>query len=321
MMADEGDILEQAIAWHLRLADASSSDWRAFVDWLETAPGHAETYGRLALDDSFLACSVEPPTALNVANDAVRQRRRWLRRSLGAATLVAALFAGLLSFFRIPALTGNRDLIATMPGETRVVRLADGTEIDVNGGTRLMLDRSNPRFARLDAGEAIFRVKHDLSAPFALRSGAIELRDMGTTFDVSREGSRLSVEVSEGAVMFQPDREAVVLRPGAQLMLREDEDKVVIGKVDTDAVGSWQRGWLMLRETPVSEVATAIERATGAHILVAPQLAELPFTGSIRLSGGAGAAVPRFAKLLDVRFTLNNGTWSLAPQQHEAHSD
>ncbi|HVI05312.1 MAG TPA: Fe2+-dicitrate sensor membrane component, partial [Sphingomicrobium sp.] len=130
-----------------------------------------------------------------------------------------------------------------------------------------------------------------------------------------------SVEVREGAVMFQPDREAVVLRPGAQLMLREDEDKVVIGKVETDAVGSWQRGWLMLRDTPVSEVATAIERATGAHILVAPQLAELPFTGSIRLSGGAGAAVPRFAKLLDVRFTLNNGTWSLAPQQHEAHSD
>lgn len=321
MMADEGDVLEQAIAWHLRLSDASPDEWHLFVSWLEADPEHAEIYDGLSLDDASLARSLEPlkvPAAHPAANDRSPAARSWMWRSVGGAVFAGAILGGVFAFLRPPALLSDRYVVATVPGETRDVKLADGSQIDLNGGTRLLLDHANPRFVKLDVGEAIFRVKHDASAPFAVRSGNIELRDIGTTFNVTREGPRLSVEVSEGAVMFQPEREAVVLRSGAQLTLREDQDKVVIGRVEPGAVGSWQKGWLVLHDTPVTNVAAALERATGARITIAPELADLPFTGSIRLSGGAGAAVPRFAKLLDVRFTYLNSTWSLAPRQHEA---
>lgn len=322
MIAERADILEQAILWHLRLPDANSDDWRAFVEWLEASPEHAETYDRLALDDRSLVAPFEPAQRSQSSRIAlVREPRRrpWLWQSAAAVLVAGVLFGGLLALVRPGLRQSHPYLVATALGETRSIQLAGGTIIEMNGGTRLMLDRENPRFAALEAGEAIFRVGHDPKFPFSVRSGDIELRDMGTVFNVTRQGKRLTVEVSDGAVMFQPQREAVVLRPGSQLTVQGDKDRVVIGRVDKTSVGSWQRGWIVLHDTPVTDAAGAIERATGARIVVAQELANMPFTGSIRLSGGAAGAVPRFAQLLGARSDFESGTWSLTPRQHEVH--
>lgn len=322
MIVEEADIFEQAIWWHLRLPDANADEWRSFIEWLEASPAHAGIYERLAHEDRSIAPPLEPERIRGVvrpANNRASRQRRWLLQS-AAALLVAGLLFGGLSMLGHQAGSPSRPyVVATALGQSRTVRLANGTIIDLNGGTRLVLDRENPRFASLETGEAIFRVNHDAASPFTLRSGEIELRDLGTVFNVNRQGQRLTVEVSDGAVMFQPQRESVILRPGTRLLVHEDEDKVVIGHVDKASVGSWSRGWIVLHDTSVSEAANAIERATGAHIVVAKDLADKPFTGSVRLSGGASDTIPRFAQLLDARYARAGGTWSLTPRQHEVH--
>lgn len=322
MIAEEVDIFEQAVLWHLRLRDANADEWRAFIEWLEASPRHAAIYDRLTLEDRAIVPLPEPSGSTSsrpIAKYRKVRRRSWIWQSAAALLITGFVGGGLLMLVR-PDLHSSRPyVVATAPGETRTVRLGGGTSIDLNGGTRLVLDRENPRFALLERGEAIFRVNHDAAAPFTLRSGEIELRDIGTVFNVSRQGQRLTVEVSDGAVMFQPERESVVLRPGSQLTVRGDEDKVVIGHIDPAAVGSWSRGWIVLHDTPVMEAAGAIERATGAQIVVAPELAGKPFTGSIRLTGGAGDTVQRFAQLLDAQYARSGGTWSLTPRQHEMH--
>ncbi|QHL90470.1 hypothetical protein GVO57_06010 [Sphingomonas changnyeongensis] len=76
--------------------------------------------------------------------------------------------------------------------------LADGSRVDLNGGTRIALDRGNPRFARLERGEALFTIVHDEARPFEVHAGDAVLRDLGTVFDVVREPDRLRVAVAEG---------------------------------------------------------------------------------------------------------------------------
>ena len=41
MNAEQAEIIDQAIAWHLRLPDASADDWGNFIAWLEADPAHA----------------------------------------------------------------------------------------------------------------------------------------------------------------------------------------------------------------------------------------------------------------------------------------
>ena len=317
---EQDDIVGQAIAWHLRLDDASPDAWRAFVLWLEASPAHAQAYDRLTLDDDLLVNPVVSDTALPPPADDASGARRW-RPAVAVGGLLAVAAASVLLLSRPPAPTSDRYLVSTAPGIRREVQLAGGTRIELNGGTRLTLDRANPRFAQLDAGEAVFRVRHDAAAPFALRSGAIEMRDLGTVFNVMREGRRLSIQVGEGAVMFRPEREAIVLRPGTQLAIREDQDRVTIGRVAADSVGSWRRGWLVLHDTPIASLAQAIERATAAHVSVAPELADVPFTGSIRLSGGAGVIIPRVAALINARWARNGDLWTLSSREHGTPSD
>ena len=54
MSVVKGDIVDQAIGWHLRRDDMASSDWHEFVAWLETSPLHASTYDAIALQDNLL---------------------------------------------------------------------------------------------------------------------------------------------------------------------------------------------------------------------------------------------------------------------------
>ena len=49
------DIVDQAIAWHVRQGGMSAADWQAFIAWLEADPAHARAFDRIALMDAALA--------------------------------------------------------------------------------------------------------------------------------------------------------------------------------------------------------------------------------------------------------------------------
>lgn len=310
------DIVDQAIAWHVRQGGMSAADWQAFIAWLEADPAHARAFDRIALMDAALAEHPlpEPRPAPVAANDQGESRstprRRWLW-AIGGTGIAATLAA-----LTIPlATTASADpyVLTTKPGERRNVTLADGTSIEVSGGTRIGLDRADPRVATLEAGEATFHVRHDAANPFTLRSGGITVRDLGTVFNVARAGARLDVEVAEGAVMFQPGRESLTLRQGHALSAREDLGKVALSQVDVGAVGGWRTGRLAFSGEPLSRVAASVHRLYGTRIEVSPGLSDRPFTGMVRLSGVAERDVPHLAALVGAECRYDGERWILSP--------
>lgn len=303
----------QAVAWHLRLPGADVGAWLAFTDWLEADPEHARAYEALAIADAELTDSVSPPdwsraTPPVAANDdPPKPRRRWLLG--GLAGLAVTGIAGVLLPLETPTITAAR-VIETPAGVRRSVTLADGSRIDLNGGTRLALVDGASRLVTLEGGEATFRITHDAAHPFVVQSGTMRLQDVGTVFNVTRVGPHLGVQVAEGAVMFQPERERIMLTAGAALSHLDGEAPRLSG-IAVDDVGSWRKGRLVFQHTSVRLVAAALERSTGTVISVAPGLAETPFTGSIRLSGGPNRMIPRAAALIGVRAKQVDGHWQL----------
>lgn len=320
MNTDPSDVTDQAIAWHLRLAEASDREWAAFGDWLEAAPEHRAAFDRVEFDDLLLSPGLHPFAAAEPEPAAMPPARRLDWRAPLAALLVAGTaLGGMLALRPPPAdVSGERYAVATAPGERRTVTLADGTAIALNGATRVLLDRARPRYAVLEAGDALFRVRHDRQAPFTVLAGAAELRDVGTTFGVTREGAATHVAVAEGAVLFAPTREAIMLRRGMALTARDGDDRITIGHVPADAVGGWQRGRLSFRERPIAEVARAVGRTSGARIAVAPDAAALPFTGTIGLTGDPERDVARLALLTGTRWRRDGVGWTLLTDGHEA---
>lgn len=299
------DIIDEAIAWHVRLAAAPAEDWHSFVAWLEADEAHRDAYDRIAADDAAL---VVPPAP--IANDDAPTRRPMVGWLGAGAAMVAAM---LLAMLIVPGLMPSDDIYAveTAPGQTRKIALADGTSIEMNGGTRIRLNRDDARYAELDSGEATFNVRHDADHPFELVSGRFRVRDLGTVFNVARDGPRLGVDVAEGAVMFQPDAQAVTLTQGMGLSIHDVQTRPALHRIPKESVGGWRRGLLDFHDMPVDLVARAVGRSTGVRISLDDGLAHRRFTGSIHLTAAPEVVIPRLAALIGADWKYQGGSWML----------
>nr|WP_276208901.1 FecR domain-containing protein [Sphingomonas yabuuchiae] len=199
----------------------------------------------------------------------------------------------------------------TRPGETRAIALNDGTQVELAGGSRLRLDRNDTRVATLESGQALFRVRHDASAPFELRSGDVAIRDVGTVFNVRREGARLDVTVAEGAVALAPRGQTMQLTAGQGARLDEARGSLRRVQVDPAMVGGWRRGLLDLDGDTVDTIAARLQSAYGMRIAVEGPLAKRSVTGLVRVTGDASRDVPRLAKLIGAEWRQSGGDWIL----------
>lgn len=178
-------IEDEAIGWVIRQRDPGFADWDSFMLWLEEDSMHAQVYDEMALADRDMASYAAPapkPLAPPARHDGGYRPSR--RGALGWGAVAASLVAFAGYSLLVPASAGYA--VETKAGERQSVALADGSRIDLNGGTRLMLDRENPRFAQLERGEALFTVVHDETRPFIVKTGGATLTDAGTAFNVVR---------------------------------------------------------------------------------------------------------------------------------------
>lgn len=315
-MGDTADraVIDRAIDWHLRQAEMDEDAWGAFVAWLEADPAHAAAYDRVARIDRTVAdlpaAAFAPPQGIApAANDDQPAARRWLWGA-GAATVAAAIALVVAPMALAPSAAPYE--INTAPGQRQTVALADGTRIDLSGGSRLKLDRNDTRVAALESGEATFTVRHDERTPFTLRSGSLSVQDLGTVFNVVRSGQRLDVQVAEGSVMFQPGAEGIVLKPGKALTVREDSHTVRLSDVSAADVGGWRANRLSFSGEPLGTVFEAVHRLYGTQVRLTGDLSAQPFTGMVEMTGIAARDIPHMAALIGVEWRRNGDTWILS---------
>jgi transmembrane sensor len=202
-------IREEGRRWALRAADPDFSDWDALTDWLEADPAHLDAYDA-ALDDDDWARRLfleEGPEVAPVvaANDmggrgACGRARRTALSPDGRLGCILAAGGRVGRLFRAAPRTDDR--ICNRAGQRHEITLADGSQILLNGGTRIRFSPSRPREIEMKGGEILFRVHHDADHPFVVTSGNTRLVDVGTVFDVQQQAGVLDVAVAEGAVLY-----------------------------------------------------------------------------------------------------------------------
>jgi transmembrane sensor len=326
MLQDEDEIRQtEALAWHIRLREGSAADWEEFTDWLEQSAGNSAAYDAIVLADekmdAALALASAGPSNINdndVDSAPPRSRPLYRRPAFGLTAVAAVMLAGVFAY---PMMSSDnaRYAVETGAGIQRSVRLADGTRIDLNGDTRILLDRGQPRLASLEQGEATFTVTHDPANPFVVKSGNDRIQDVGTIFNVARDGDRLSLSVAEGSVVYNPDGEAVQLTAGNTLRVSADQDTVVVGSISPQAVASWRQGRLVYDQATIGAIASDLSRSLGTQVTVAPDVAGRAFTGVIMIDKDQPAFFRRLEGLLDLQARRSANGWRLTSRTR-AHS-
>ncbi len=127
----------------------------------------------------------------------VPARPRRIHRAVNVkwwSVAAAALLAGIavIYFYRsakktvIPDILEKGLVYSSDAGERKSFRLPDGSRVQLNAGSTLTLEKKFNKTARHLAlqGEAYFDVTPDASKPFVLQTASMEIRVLGTAFNV-----------------------------------------------------------------------------------------------------------------------------------------
>lgn len=308
MQADMAKAEARAIDWLIRQSADDFNDWDGFADWLAEDPEHAAIYDAVASLDRDL--DALPPVAtpsVVVTPDAPRRpsRRAWFGGAMAAALVGAISLSGL-------GLFGNDGRIETEAGEHRTIALADGSKIEINGASVIEIDKDRPRFARLESGEAMFHVIHRDNDPFVVETGDAKIVDLGTAFNVVRSDRQTSVAVSEGIVLYNPDRDKVRLVAGKGIEARDgDRQPPVVQDVDVAGIGGWRSGLLVYNGTPLAVVAEDLKRTAGMQVSIAPEASDLSFRGALIIDKNRNRTIADLAALSGTTAQRQGDGWIL----------
>ncbi|WP_439472261.1 FecR family protein [Brevundimonas sp.] len=308
MTATSRMIERDALDWLVRVNDPDFDQWDAWDAWLNADARHAETYWRLAEAEGYAveALKTAPRRALPMRR--VKSGFAFPRR----ATIAAAVGALALGVAWIGWSSRPQPwLVETAPGEHRTITLADGSQVVLDGGTRLAMDHRKPREVSLETGRALFEVEHDEAHPFLVQVGDATLTDLGTIFDVTRLQDGARVSVSEGSVQVDAGSARTVLNPGDSVVA--GPRGLEHGSVAPEDVDSWRTGRLSWNDERMAVVAQDLSRALNRPIDVAPALTNRRFSGSLTTTASPTDQKRRLELLLGVRITEEGDGWRLEP--------
>lgn len=292
---DDDAVAETAAGWFVRLQgeDVSADEWLAFERWLAAEPAHALAYAKLE------ALSVELDLMAAPLSEALKQPKAASRRGLprhaerrptrrawvaGGGAIAASLALGAVILSQQDAGHAVLNTYRTAPGQTRAVKLADGTQVRMNAASTLNVrfERDARRVEMADA-EASFDVTHDAKRPFLISAGDTQIRVVGTEFNVRRRDGETELTVRRGIVEVRPggaDAAPVRVAAGRQFTHRDGSPQAVLTEVNASDAFAWTAGQLVYRDRPLSEVVADLSRRFGRSITTADAR-----TGAIRFTG------------------------------------
>lgn len=200
------------------------------------------------------------------------RRSRWHRPAMtvvGIAAMFCLVFGGIRLWNALNEPPVSRLVVSTGIGERRKVLLPDSTHVWLNACSRLHYpSRFTGKNRQVELqGEAFFQVKRNEAQPFVAIAGEMQVRVLGTAFDVKAYDTdrRSSVMVESGRVQVEMPGDIVCLSANEQLCLNK-ESGAVEKRNDTSDVAAWRSKRLRFDKTPLYDVTKELERIYGCRI-------------------------------------------------------
>lgn len=177
-------------------------------------------------------------------------------------------------------------MVKANKGDKATVVLPDGTDVILNSASQLSYLSDfgrNERRVHLE-GEGYFKVAHDARRTFIVQVGELEVKVMGTVFNVCAYSNDQDVTVVllEGKVGVYTPSTSATLSPGEKINYNKSTRKLSAEKVYPDDYVSWTKGNLYFQNESLENIMKALSRVYDVTIRIdSPKISEERFTGTI----------------------------------------
>ncbi len=265
---------------------------KLFDKWINSSEEAKETYNDLEKIWSNRYFSEEDVELVSQreANEKIWQStfeksegKNYNNRSVSIFVKWAAIFAFFLSLAFYVYYTVNEKIdIAeaitiinkqTLPGQKSTIPLPDGSIVWLNSGSTISYQsdfNDSIRIIELH-GHAYFEVFVDRTKPFIVKCGDLEVKALGTSFDVNGyNGASIQVSLISGSVQLSTpaniENNSFILLPGEYSILDANNQFTEKGKFNSSEVLAWKEGRLIFKNATLDEIIPKLEMWYGVKI-------------------------------------------------------
>lgn len=230
-------------------------------------------------------------------------RKRWINLAVQAAAILVLsfIFSGIYNSLihnnRNQNFANNSSSliyqeIKAAYGTQAKVELADGTKVFLNSGSKLRFPQTfanqQQRKVVLD-GEGYFEVTKNKEQPFIVEANQLNIKVLGTKFNVDAYGDNSSVSVAlvEGSVMLQgngggQNNDLMQLSPNQVATLNQVDQTLSKSDVaDLYKYTAWINGRIVFYGDPIQTVVKKLEKWYNVDIVISDKrLESYKFTGT-----------------------------------------
>ena len=303
--------------------EASAEEVAQIEQWLDEDPARQSEFdsahylfNAMILHSDELS-KMTTPGALEKTSRKSKVRRLVYRYAAAAAAVVIAGLSGVFVEREINynKMTAQTNVLEVPAGQRMSVTLSDGTQVQLNGNSRIeypVIFSRKQRNVKL-SGEAFFEVTHDEKHPFIVETFASKVEVLGTRFNVyADEASEyFSTALVDGKVKVTTNDETaeqVVLAPDE--MVKFVNNHLVVTKVDAENLISWTEGYVNLADTDFESLMHRFENVYGVKIVIEREIMpEIGYkSGKIRVSEGVNFALKLLQHECKFTYTENYET-------------
>jgi ferric-dicitrate binding protein FerR (iron transport regulator) len=159
----------------------------------------------------------------------------------------------------------QKNIISTKNGSKSKIELPDGTQVWLNVGSRIKYDENYGKENRelTLTGEAYFDVARDASKPFILHTGKMDVKVLGTVFNVKAYPGDATTEAAliKGSIEVSfPGRpqEKMILKPSDKISIVNKETNIAEDTVRLRRANSKERPAIVVSSVQYEPVSSAI---------------------------------------------------------------
>lgn len=209
-------------------------------------------------------------------------------------------------------LTGDRYNTLVVPrGGEFALELSDGTRVWLNSESTL---KYPVRFAGnrrevVMTGEGYFEVAKDAGRPFIVAVNGVNVRVLGTSFNISAYNEKVVTTLVEGKVQLQKGIDSVTLTPNQQGIWQAGKSGFEVKRVEARNYSLWREGIFCFEDTDLETILDAMARWYNVNIFyVNPALKVKKFSVEIKRYENINEILRRIEQTKRVKFEIKDRT-------------
>lgn len=181
------------------------------------------------------------------------------------------------------------EIVAPVGSRTKI-QLSDGSQVHLNYGSSLKYAQNFSGDTRevILSGEGYFNVAHNPEKPFIVRTGKLNIKALGTSFNVLAYPDEDNVETTlvNGKVILEHNqgnentKTIGMMKPGQHTKFNIKTGTVSSTNGNVEKYIAWKEGKLIFEDTPIVQVAERLSRMFNVDIEISDDIKNYIYTVS-----------------------------------------